>query len=126
MKLVYASLCTLSVVNATSHRIKGNNLLLRRTLAVWPAQRAPVSEAYLWLRGHAKEMWSITNTGIIVQENFAQLLLLEITEDASLANVICSLRLTNFFRGTYTSIRHDIMLIFLARRTSLDYRHLSR
>ena len=119
-------MCTQSVVNTTSHWMKGSAILLPHTLAVWLGQRAPdpVSNAYRWLKGHAKEMWSITNTGIIVEENFAQLLLIEITEDASLANVICSLRLTNFFRGTYISIRHSFMLIFLARETSLDYCHL--
>ncbi|PIL29251.1 hypothetical protein GSI_09300 [Ganoderma sinense ZZ0214-1] len=61
--------------------------------------RDPVADAERWMRAHAKEMWSVTDTGAALEENFGQLLILDVTKDASLANVVAPKRLANFFRG---------------------------
>ncbi|KAI0767219.1 hypothetical protein C8Q74DRAFT_1426602 [Fomes fomentarius] len=55
-------------------------------------------DAYQWLREHGKRMWSVTNTGVSIRENFAQLLILEATEMPSLVDIVKSERLSNFFR----------------------------
>ena len=62
--------------------------------------RDPVEDANRWLRDHTKTMWSVTDTGILVEENFAQLLLLEITGDETLVDIVRYPKHTNFFRGT--------------------------
>jgi FMN phosphatase YigB (HAD superfamily) len=41
----------------------------------------PVARGHAWLQQNAKNMWSVSNTGIVIHEQFAQLLLLEITQD---------------------------------------------
>lgn len=41
----------------------------------------PVRRGEAWLRAHAGTMWSGTQTGIVLHDRFAQLLLLEITKD---------------------------------------------
>ena len=61
--------------------------------------RDPVADAERWMRGHAQEMWSITDTGVTLEENFGQLLILDVTKDGSLANIVPPKRLSNFFRG---------------------------
>ncbi|KAK6829691.1 HAD-like protein [Apiospora arundinis] len=40
-----------------------------------------------WLREHAREMWSTTSTGVLVKEQYSQLLLKEITTDWSLSTI---------------------------------------
>ena len=61
--------------------------------------RDPVADAERWMRAHAKQMWSITDTGAALEENFGQFLILDVTKDASLANIALPKRLANFFRG---------------------------
>lgn len=41
----------------------------------------PAARGHAWLHQNAKNMWSVSNTGIVIHEQFAQLLLLEITQD---------------------------------------------
>ncbi len=61
--------------------------------------RDPVADGERWMRGHAQEMWSITDTGVALEENLGQFLILDVTKDASLANIAAPKRLANFFRG---------------------------
>ncbi|KAI1792346.1 HAD-like domain-containing protein [Ganoderma leucocontextum] len=44
--------------------------------------RDAVADAERWMRGHAQEMWSVTDTGVALEENFGQLLILDVTKDA--------------------------------------------
>ena len=62
--------------------------------------RNPVADGEQYLRDHAKEMKSVTNTGVVLEENFAQLLILEVTGDQSLVDFIKYPRLSNFFKCT--------------------------
>ncbi|RPD69155.1 HAD-like protein [Lentinus tigrinus ALCF2SS1-7] len=61
--------------------------------------RDPVVDARRWLSSNAKRLWSMTNTDVALQENFGQLLLLELTQDWNLVDVVRSPKLSNFFRG---------------------------
>jgi HAD superfamily hydrolase (TIGR01509 family) len=61
--------------------------------------RDPVAAGEQWLRANAKQMRSETNTGIVLEENFAQLLILEATGDPSLVDYIQYPRLSNFFQS---------------------------
>ncbi|KAK7999457.1 hypothetical protein PG990_012057 [Apiospora arundinis] len=47
----------------------------------------PVARGEAWLREHAREMWSTTSTGVLVKEQYSQLLLKEITTDWSLSTI---------------------------------------
>ena len=60
--------------------------------------RNPVADGEQYLRDHAKEMKSVTDTGHVVEENFLPLLILEATEDPSLVDYIKYPRLSNFFK----------------------------
>jgi FMN phosphatase YigB (HAD superfamily) len=72
--------------------------------------RNPIVDGEQYLRDHAKEMKSVTDTGVILEENFAQLLILEATGDPSLVDYIKYPRLTNFFKCTALSfLLSDIM-----------------
>ncbi|PTB36219.1 hypothetical protein M441DRAFT_151448 [Trichoderma asperellum CBS 433.97] len=48
---------------------------------------SPAQRGKSWLRAHAKNMWSVSNTGIEIQEQFQQLLLLHITGDWDLVHI---------------------------------------
>ena len=62
--------------------------------------RDPVVDGERYLRAHAKEMRSVSDTGVILEENFAQLLILDVTGDPSLVDYIEYPRLSNFFKCT--------------------------
>ncbi|KAK6860636.1 hypothetical protein PG995_004272 [Apiospora arundinis] len=47
----------------------------------------PLARGEAWLREHAREMWSTTSTGVLVKEQYSQLLLKEITTDWSLSTI---------------------------------------
>jgi HAD superfamily hydrolase (TIGR01509 family) len=66
--------------------------------------RDPVAAANQWLRSNAKQMKSETNTGVVLEENFAQLLILEATGDPSLVDYIEYPRLSNFFKSKFLSL----------------------
>ncbi|KAJ6474825.1 HAD-like protein [Mycena sanguinolenta] len=61
--------------------------------------RDSVAAGQQWLRSNAKQMKSETNTGVVLEENFAQLLILEATGDPSLVDYIEYPRLSNFFKN---------------------------
>ncbi|KAJ6525426.1 HAD-like protein [Mycena vulgaris] len=61
--------------------------------------RDPVAAGQQWLQDNAKLMKSETNTGVVLEENFAQLLILEATGDPSLVDYIQYPRLSNFFKS---------------------------
>ncbi|KAJ7139011.1 HAD-like protein [Mycena epipterygia] len=61
--------------------------------------RDPVVAGEQWLRSNAKRMSSLTNTGVVLEENFAQLLILEATGDRSLVDYVEYPRLSNFFQS---------------------------
>ncbi|KAG6379194.1 HAD-like domain-containing protein [Boletus reticuloceps] len=48
--------------------------------------RDPVADGQRYLCHHAKQMKSVTNTGVVLEENFAQFLILEATSDPSLVD----------------------------------------
>ena len=56
-----------------------------------------------YLHDHTKEMKSVTETGVVLEENFGQLLMLETTGDPSLVDYIKYPWLTNFFKCTALS-----------------------
>ena len=61
--------------------------------------RDPTAEAAEWLRAQLKPMWSVTDTGVVIHDSFAQVLILELTGDDTLAQVAHPPRLSNFFIG---------------------------
>ena len=75
--------------------------------------RSPIVDGEQYLRDHAKEMKSVTDTGVVLEENFAQLLILEATGDPSLVDYIKYPRLTNFFKCT------ALILIFSCQKQQL-------
>ncbi|KAI0650967.1 hypothetical protein C8Q79DRAFT_924097 [Trametes meyenii] len=87
-----------------------------------PLTRDSVRDGQNYLREHAGQMWSETDTGIEVRENFAQLLMLELTRDPSLVTLPRPERRWKFFVGAgvlttkdfpadvdTTSIAHSIL-----------------
>ena len=62
--------------------------------------RNQIIDGEKYLHDHAKEMKSVTETGVVLEENFGQLLILETTGDPSLVDYIKYPRLTNFFKCT--------------------------
>ncbi|KAH8126190.1 HAD-like protein [Trichoderma asperelloides] len=48
---------------------------------------SPAQRGKSWLRAHAKKMWSVSNTGVEIQEQFQQLLLLHVTDDWDLVHI---------------------------------------
>jgi hypothetical protein len=60
---------------------------------------APVAWGQAFLRAHARRHTSYTNTGHAIEENFAQLLILEVTCDAALVDYTAYDGPFNFFRG---------------------------
>ncbi|KAJ7251471.1 Haloacid dehalogenase-like hydrolase-domain-containing protein [Mycena haematopus] len=66
----------------------------------------PVLRGRDFLQRNARHLESITDNGIILKENFAQLLLLELTDNRDLVNIVEHPRAWNFFRsgkGTLTT-----------------------
>lgn len=62
----------------------------------------PVVRAKAWLSAHAKQMHSVSNTGVTINENFTSMLILEATGDSSLVDYVEHPRLFNFFIGKQT------------------------
>ncbi|KAF8990115.1 Haloacid dehalogenase-like hydrolase-domain-containing protein [Cyathus striatus] len=58
----------------------------------------PIARGKAFLKANARVMESITETGIIVEENFSQLLIMEATNDPSLVNIRSFPSIWNFFR----------------------------
>lgn len=71
-----------------------------------------VTEGDAYLRAHAGKMRSTTNTGVELQENFAQLLMLEVTGDPSLVDLPRPERRMRFFRGTSFGLSTSPAAIF--------------
>ncbi|KAF8120945.1 HAD-like protein [Boletus edulis] len=94
-----------NVVTARSLGLKGISARELRTLV-----RDPVADGERYLRHHAKQMKSVTNTGVILEENYAQLLILEATGDLSLVDYIkkawSSGRVSDHFSP---EVKNDIM-----------------
>ncbi|KAJ8518255.1 hypothetical protein ONZ45_g4647 [Pleurotus djamor] len=59
----------------------------------------PIERGQTFLRMNAKHLDSVTDGGVILQENFAQLLILEATNDRCLVNLVEHTGTWNFFRG---------------------------
>ena len=60
------------------------------------------AEAMKWLEDQPKPMWSVTDTGVTIRDNFAQLLILELTGDNTIVEVARPDRLSNFFVGGFS------------------------
>ncbi|KAL2815868.1 HAD-like protein [Aspergillus cavernicola] len=60
----------------------------------------PVERGMVFLRQRAGELHSTTQEGVIIEENYAPLLILEVTKDWSLVNLKRPPRMWNFFSGT--------------------------
>lgn len=69
----------------------------------------PVGRAEAWMRANAKQMLSVTNTGVTVHENFAPLLIYEATGDRSLVEYVEHPRLFNFFIGKLFFIKFSLL-----------------
>ncbi|KAJ8482994.1 hypothetical protein ONZ51_g4991 [Trametes cubensis] len=61
--------------------------------------RDAVGDGEDYLCAHSGQMWSTTNTGVELHENFAQFLIAEVTRKPALANLPPRTRLVRFFRG---------------------------
>ncbi|KAG1723184.1 HAD-like domain-containing protein [Suillus paluster] len=59
----------------------------------------PVERGREYLTLNAKKLQSVTDTGILLRDNFAQLLILEATHDRSLVDLPDTPRIWNFFEG---------------------------
>ncbi|KAG1751588.1 Haloacid dehalogenase-like hydrolase-domain-containing protein [Suillus paluster] len=59
----------------------------------------PVERGRQYLTLNAKKLQSVTDSGILLRENFAQLLILEATHDPSLVDLTDTPRTWNFFQG---------------------------
>ncbi|KAJ6593944.1 Haloacid dehalogenase-like hydrolase-domain-containing protein [Mycena capillaripes] len=62
----------------------------------------PASRGRDYLQRNARHLESITDNGILLQENFAQLLILELTNDRNLIDIVEHPRAWNFFHGKGT------------------------
>ncbi|KAF7361854.1 Alpha-D-glucose-1-phosphate phosphatase YihX [Mycena venus] len=62
----------------------------------------PVLRGREYLQRNARHLESITDNGIVLQENFAQLLILELTGDSDLIDIVEHPRAWNFFHGKGT------------------------
>ncbi|KAK7932655.1 HAD-like domain-containing protein [Apiospora marii] len=60
----------------------------------------PVARGRRWLRFHARRLHSETSTGVVVPDNFGQLLIYELMEDLSLIELKHFDRTWNYFMGT--------------------------
>lgn len=59
----------------------------------------PVERGRAWLRSNAGQLYSETSTGVVVPDNFGQLMLHELMKDASLINLRPFDRTWNYFIG---------------------------
>lgn len=59
----------------------------------------PVTRGRQWLRSHARNLHSETSTGVVVPDNFGQLLIYELMEDLSLIELKHFDRTWNYFIG---------------------------
>lgn len=104
-----------NVVSARSLGFKG--IIFRSFDEVARELKALVRNAIMdgerYLREHAKKMKSVTSTGVILEENFSQLLILQATGDPSLVDYIKYSRLSNFFKCA--------ALTFLLSEVVIDY-----
>ncbi len=91
--VVSARSCGLRALQFTSFEILAQSL----RNAILP----PLTRAHNWLRANAKNMPSITNTGVVLHENFSQLLILEATGERDLVEFVEPARLFNFFQDNY-------------------------
>jgi HAD superfamily hydrolase (TIGR01509 family) len=66
-------------------------------------ERVPSQAGYRYLRQN-NSRHSITNTGRTVNENFAELLIMEVTEDRSLVEYVEHSAHFNFFRGPFSEL----------------------
>lgn len=65
----------------------------------------PIKRGRDFLSSNAKKLESVTDTGVVVEENLAQLLILESTENKDLVNLPEPYpRLWNFFRGVFSDL----------------------
>ncbi|KAJ7770199.1 HAD-like domain-containing protein [Mycena maculata] len=62
----------------------------------------PILRGREYLRQNARSLRSVTDNGIVLQENFAQLLILELTGDKDLVDIVEHPRAWNFFHGKGT------------------------
>ena len=72
-----------NVICAQCHGMRGvlfdkTDIVLKKLHALFGD---PVQRGKAWLRAHAKDMWCVTNTGVEVQEQFQQLLMLHLLND---------------------------------------------
>ncbi|KAG1881344.1 HAD-like domain-containing protein [Suillus tomentosus] len=63
----------------------------------------PVERGRQYLNMNAKKLLSVTDNGILLRENFAQLLILEATDNRSLINLTDTHRTWNFFQADLVS-----------------------
>ncbi len=91
--VVSARSCGLRGLQFTSFEILAQSL----RNAILP----PFTRARNWLRANAKNMPSITNTGVVLRENFSQMLILEATGERDLVEFVEHPRLFNFFQDNY-------------------------
>ncbi|CEJ62381.1 hypothetical protein PMG11_10882 [Penicillium brasilianum] len=86
----------------------------------------PIERGMTFLRRQAGEFPSVTQEGVVIEENYAPLLILEVLNDRSLVNLKNPPRLWNFFSGTpkYTTKVYpdDLDTTSLAMST-LEYDH---
>jgi HAD superfamily hydrolase (TIGR01509 family) len=73
----------------------------------------PVGDGNAWIRTNAKRMPSMTNTGAVLMENFAQLLILELTGERELVDYMAYSKECNFFQGDNPSLLTLVILLIL-------------
>jgi FMN phosphatase YigB (HAD superfamily) len=71
----------------------------------------PIGDGNTWIRTNAKRMPSMTNTGAVLMENFAQLLILELTGERELVDYMAYSRECNFFQGDNSSLLTLVILL---------------
>ncbi|KAF9650600.1 HAD-like protein [Thelephora ganbajun] len=71
----------------------------RALQAIRNAIEDPVQRARSYLQSNAKLLFSVTSNGVVLKENFAQLLMLEATCDPNLVSLVEHEREWNFFQG---------------------------
>ncbi|KAI0658702.1 hypothetical protein C8Q70DRAFT_1054836 [Cubamyces menziesii] len=92
-----------NVTSATSLRMKGlvydSTTFEDVSRNIRSLARDSIQDGEEYLLAHAGKMWSTTDTGVELHENFAQFLIYEVTQTVHLANLPMPTRLTGFFRG---------------------------
>lgn len=91
------------VIAATSLGMTGIHWHLDETMELERTIRAmtrdAVADGEQYLREHAGQMWSTTDTGVEVKDNFTQLLILEVTGNPHLVHLPPLKSRTHFFAG---------------------------